>query len=154
MKKKYLITGGLGFIGKAIALNLIKKNNSVIIIDNQFRHKNLKDFKDYNKNQLNRLEQIDLLWIKDNKIKFSFEIENTTKFISGIQRGSNLDKYIPKIMIMPNKRKAEFLRNKDPLFLDQFKNYNWTYAFYSDVVKFEQSKNKNLNSFNLILKKR
>ena len=44
MKKKYLITGGLGFIGKAIALNLIKKNNSVIIIDNQFRHKNLKDF--------------------------------------------------------------------------------------------------------------
>ena len=44
MKKKYLITGGLGFIGKAIALDLIKKNNSVIIIDNQFRHKNLKDF--------------------------------------------------------------------------------------------------------------
>ena len=44
MKKKYLITGGLGFIGKAIALDLIKKNNSVTIIDNQFRHKNLKDF--------------------------------------------------------------------------------------------------------------
>ena len=44
MKKKYLITGGLGFIGKAIALNLIKNNNSVTIIDNQFRHKNLKNF--------------------------------------------------------------------------------------------------------------
>ena len=40
------------------------------------------------------------------------------------------------------------------LFLDQFKNYNWAYAFYSDVAKFEQLKNKNLNSFNLILKKR
>lgn len=127
-------------------------HNKKLVLYCDFKH--LKDFKDYNKNQLNRLEQIDLLWIKDNKIKFSFEIENTTKFISGIQRGSNLDKYIPKIMIMPNKRKAEFLRNKDPLFLDQFKNYNWTYAFYSDVVKFEQSKNKNLNSFNLILKKR
>ena len=44
MKKKYLITGGLGFIGQAIAINLIEKNNLVTIIDNQFRHKNLKSF--------------------------------------------------------------------------------------------------------------
>ena len=44
MKKKYLITGGLGFIGQAIAINLIEKNNLVTIIDNQFRHKNLKNF--------------------------------------------------------------------------------------------------------------
>jgi len=40
MKKKYLITGGLGFIGSAIAKDLIKKNNSVVIIDNEFRKKN------------------------------------------------------------------------------------------------------------------
>jgi len=42
MKKKYLITGGLGFLGKAITKNLIEQNNSVIIVDNQFRHKNVK----------------------------------------------------------------------------------------------------------------
>ena len=29
MKKKYLITGGLGFIGKAITQSLVKNNNSV-----------------------------------------------------------------------------------------------------------------------------
>ena len=44
MKKKYLITGGLGFIGKAITKSLIEKNNSVIIVDNQFRHKNVQKF--------------------------------------------------------------------------------------------------------------
>ena len=44
MKKKYLITGGLGFIGRAITKSLIEKNNSVIIVDNQFRHKNVQKF--------------------------------------------------------------------------------------------------------------
>ena len=53
MIKKYLITGGLGFIGRAITLSLLKKNNFVIIVDNNFKnkkyaelkHKNLKIFK-------------------------------------------------------------------------------------------------------------
>ena len=39
MGKKYLITGGLGFIGKAITLSLLSKNNTVIIADNNFRKK-------------------------------------------------------------------------------------------------------------------
>ena len=39
MIKKYLITGGLGFIGRAITLSLLKKNNFVIIADNNFRNK-------------------------------------------------------------------------------------------------------------------
>ena len=42
MKKKYLITGGLGFLGKAITKDLIEQKNSVIIVDNQFRHKDIK----------------------------------------------------------------------------------------------------------------
>ena len=37
-KKTILVTGGLGFIGQAISLSL-SRNNSVIIIDNNFRKK-------------------------------------------------------------------------------------------------------------------
>ena len=48
MKKKYLITGGLGFVGNALARSLIKKNNSVIILDNQFRNTNLNDLNNKN----------------------------------------------------------------------------------------------------------
>ena len=65
MKKKYLITGGLGFIGKAITQSLVKNNNSVIIADNKFRHHNTNDI-DYknckihnidirNKSELNKI---------------------------------------------------------------------------------------------------
>ena len=48
MNKKYLITGGSGFIGRAIALSLLKKKNSVIIIDNKFRDKIYNDLKHKN----------------------------------------------------------------------------------------------------------
>ena len=39
MKKTYLITGGQGFIGKAISLSLLDQGNKVIILDNNFRKK-------------------------------------------------------------------------------------------------------------------
>ena len=42
MKKRYLITGGSGFIGRAITKSLLEKKNSVNIIDNNFRNKNNK----------------------------------------------------------------------------------------------------------------
>ena len=48
MKKKYLITGGLGFIGKSIALSLLSNNNFVTIADNNFRKKNINDLKHKN----------------------------------------------------------------------------------------------------------
>ena len=40
MKKKYFITGGLGFIGKAISKSLLDDGHKVIILDNNFRKKN------------------------------------------------------------------------------------------------------------------
>ena len=48
MYKKYLITGGSGFIGRAIAELLLKKKNKVIIIDNKFRKKKYEDIKNKN----------------------------------------------------------------------------------------------------------
>ena len=41
MKKTYLITGGQGFIGKAISLSLLDQGNKVIILDNNFRKKKI-----------------------------------------------------------------------------------------------------------------
>ena len=40
IKKKYLVTGGLGFIGRAICESLLELGSSVVIIDNNFRNKN------------------------------------------------------------------------------------------------------------------
>lgn len=65
MKKTYLVTGGQGFIGKAVSLSLLENNQNVIIFDNNFRekkfylkHKNLKiingDIR--KKNDLNKIK--------------------------------------------------------------------------------------------------
>ena len=54
MKKTYLITGGLGFIGKAVSSSLLNQGYHVVIFDNNFRekkfflkHNNLKFIKGY-----------------------------------------------------------------------------------------------------------
>ena len=47
-KKRYLVTGGFGFIGKAIIKLLLSRGNKVVVIDNNFRDKNIKDFKNKN----------------------------------------------------------------------------------------------------------
>ena len=65
MKKTYLVTGGQGFIGKAVSLSLLENKQNVIIFDNNFRekkfylkHKNLKiingDIR--KKNDLNKIK--------------------------------------------------------------------------------------------------
>lgn len=65
MKKTYLITGGQGFIGKAVSLSLLEKSQNVVVFDNNFRekkfflkHKNLKIIKGdiRKKNDLNKIK--------------------------------------------------------------------------------------------------
>ena len=97
-----------------------------------------------------RIEMIDMVWIKDDKVELAIEVENSTIFTSGIQRASNLDIGISKLMVLPNKRKAEFLCIKDPLFVESFKKYNWGYLFYDDIIKLKSLRNidaKNIKTF-------
>ena len=39
MKKTYLVTGGQGFIGKAVSFSLLDQGYNVITFDNNFREK-------------------------------------------------------------------------------------------------------------------
>ena len=64
-----------------------------------------------------------------------FEVENSTNLISAISRGTNLDKTILKVMVIPNTRENELLGQKDKLFREQFTINNWKYLLYSDVEK-------------------
>ncbi|MGB0879118.1 MAG: DNA methyltransferase [Polaribacter sp.] len=112
------------------------------------KNKRLSDFCDYMqlKNMIKdatvrkRVEMIDLIWLKNEKIKIIFEVENSTNFTSGIQRGSNLPNDVLKIMVIPNHREHELNRISDPLFIESFKKHNWNYLLYSDVDKILQSK--------------
>ena len=76
------------------------------------------------------IENIDLLWIKGNKLSAIFEVESTTSMMSAIMRGSNVDASVDKFMVLPEEREAQ-LNNKmtSPLFRDHFENENWKLIF-------------------------
>lgn len=119
----------------------------------KFEKKTLKEFCDIydveflseDKNLTDRLNMIDMLWFKDKNIEFAFEVENSTNLISAISRGSNLEKNKLKIMVLPDFREKELL-NMDPIFKQEFKNYNWKYILYSSVEKLFASK-ENIEDF-------
>ena len=100
-----------------------------------------------------RIEMIDMLWIKKGQVKYAIEVENSTKFISGLQRASNLNKNVNKIMVLPNERQSEFLKVRDPLFVKTFKTDNWSYLFYGDVLKLNSSQSLNEKLLNQFLNK-
>ena len=92
----------------------------------------------YNSEKINRIQMIDVVWLSKNKksIYCVFEVENTTGFTSAIQRASNIEADIPKIMVIPDSREAELRKIKDPLFLNAFFDNNWKYITYRDVEHF------------------
>lgn len=102
--------------------------------------------KNLDKYQIARIKMIDMLWLSNpDKITYALEVENSTKFTSGIQRASNLDKNIPKIMVVPDTRKQEFNRNKDPLFIDSFRHHGWKYIYYSDIESLSGLRNLSID---------
>ena len=123
------------FIGKREQPELLDEKSLGELID----YRNL-DFLNLDPNASNRVEMVDMIWLKNKtEIAFILEVENSTKFTSGIQRGSNLDLSIPKLMVIPDKREKEFKSIRDPFFVDGFIHHNWSYLFYSDVEKLAQT---------------
>lgn len=96
------------------------------------------------------IEQIDLLWIKRNKIESVFEIEFSTSMTSALLRGSNIDSDVQKYLVIPEEREEQFKRKKkSPMFVERFEKDNWN-LLYFDTIRHQykklKSKKVNLNS--------
>ncbi|MCI0496548.1 DNA adenine methylase, partial [candidate division KSB1 bacterium] len=96
------------------------------------------------------VENIDLLWIAGNEVRTAFEIESTTGMTGALLRGSNLDKDIPKFLVIPEEREAQ-LQNKmaSPLFEQHFQTESWQ-VLYFDAIRNGYLKDKDkidLDSF-------
>jgi len=80
------------------------------------------------------IEQIDLLWIKGNRIASSFEIEFSTSMTGGLLRGSNIDSDVPKYLVIPEEREEQFKRKqKSPMFAERFEKDNWSLLFFDAI---------------------
>ena len=95
----------------------------------------------YDNDQVSRIKWIDMLWLdQKNNIRYALEVENSTNFTSGIQRTSNLNNNVPKIMVIPDERIGEFKKINDPLFIDSFKSQKWKYLAFSMVKNLKSSR--------------
>ncbi|MFH1227887.1 MAG: DNA methyltransferase [Planctomycetota bacterium] len=92
------------------------------------------------------VEDIDLLWIKNDKIRMAFEIESTTSMTSALQRGSNIDNKVNKYLVMPEEREKQFEQKlKSPMFAERFKSDNWNILFFNALKsEFLKSNKKQL----------
>lgn len=100
------------------------------------------------------VDDIDLLWIKDNKVAFSFEIEATTTMTESLNRGSNIDSAIAKFLIIPQERETQ-LNNKmkSPMFANRFKDDSWKVIFFEPLREEFWKKKGKKDIFDLVDKR-
>ena len=55
---------------------------------------------------------------------------------SALQRGSTIDKDVPKIMLFPSDRVKQFERKmKTPLFNERYESDNWKFVLFEELYK-------------------
>ncbi len=98
--------------------------------------------------QLKKVRKIDCLWIKNNKIVYSFEIENSTQITEAISRGSNILYKTERIIVIPDSKEG-LLRSKfqNIMLKERIEQDNWRVIPYSRFEEFEKSKSKTLEKF-------
>jgi hypothetical protein len=77
---------------------------------------------------------MDVLWLDGDKVACVFEVESTTTMTSGLQRGSNLPKTTPKVMVIPEAREADLKRKMEsPLFSEYFVGDHWRTLYFETL---------------------
>jgi DNA modification methylase len=101
---------------------------------------------------LDRIRQIDVLWLKDDKIKYEFEVENTTGISEAIIRGSNIPQELnPKrYIIIPNERERFLFRKiQEPILAETIKKAKWNFIRYDDLERVAKASGKTFQASDL-----
>jgi 16S rRNA G966 N2-methylase RsmD len=88
-------------------------------------------------------KEIDVLWITNGKIAYSFEVEYTTGITEAIIRGSYVHaKDVRRVFVIPEEReRVLFKKIGAPILKDRIKEQNWRFVFFDGLKEFF-SKNK------------
>ena len=87
---------------------------------------------------LDRVKQIDVIWLDEGRVKYEFEVENTTAITEAIVRGSNIPRNtIKRLIIIPKEREKLLYRKlEEPILKESLTRDNWKFVFYNDLEKF------------------
>jgi DNA modification methylase/Zn ribbon nucleic-acid-binding protein len=94
---------------------------------------------------IDRVKQIDVLWYRESRINYEFEVENTTVITEAIIRGSNIPtEMVKRYIVIPDERER-FLYKKarEPILKENVEKNNWKFITYKDLQNlFIESKRK------------
>jgi DNA modification methylase len=95
------------------------------------------------KEKIDRVREIDALWLKNNEVFYEFEVENTTGISDAIIRGSNISSpNVKRFIVIPEERKNLLLMKiAEPILKESIEQYKWGFIFYDTIIAF-YDKNK------------
>lgn len=100
------------------------------------------------KTVLERVKNIDVLWVEDGRIKYVFEVENTTGISGAIIRGSNIPENLqPKRFIVIPEEREKLLHRKlqEPILKESIKKVKWDFIRYKDLESLYKKTKKQFN---------
>ena len=113
-------------------------------VSNLKGYKDLKSFESLDKESIKKVQEIDVIWHKDNKINYIFEVENTTGITEALVRGANIPYDVKRYIVLPEERDNLLQsRMKEPLLSKQFAKGGWQVIYYGRLSEFfEEHKRK------------
>ncbi|MFH1545078.1 MAG: hypothetical protein ABIE23_03255, partial [archaeon] len=97
---------------------------------------------------IDRIKMIDVLWLEDGRIKYEFEVENTTGISEAIIRGSHIPEElkVKRFVVIPKEREKKLNKKlQEPVLQQAVKKTNWKFILYKDLENLFKTTKKKLN---------
>jgi len=88
--------------------------------------------------KLDRIMEIDVLWLKKGEVSYEFEVENSTGISDAIIRGSNIPSAtVKRFIVIPEERqKLLLMKIAEPILKESIEQYKWRFIFYDPLMEF------------------
>jgi len=88
--------------------------------------------------KIDRIREIDALWLKNGEVVYEFEVENTTGISDAIIRGSNIPSATTKrFIIIPEERQNLLLMKiAEPILKESIEKFGWNFIFFDTIIRF------------------
>jgi 16S rRNA G966 N2-methylase RsmD len=117
----------------------------------EFSEKRLKLSSNVHGEAINRIKEIDVLWLENSVIKAGFEVENTTTITEAIVRSCNIPYDVYRFIIIPEERENLIYNKIKEPGLIELGIEAWKFIYYKDLEFFVEEFKRRKFSFNEFL---
>ena len=97
---------------------------------------------------LSRIQKIDVIWYRNNKIDTIFEVENTTGLTEALVRASNIHYDVNRVIVIPDERENLLMRKvNEPFIQECLKKQPWIFIRYDSLNDFYSVHNRKKRLF-------